>query len=249
MAAPCEAGADMSETARRTFEGLVNFRDLGGLPVSGGGEVRSGVLFRSDALCYATQADADHLVDKLSLATIIDLRDEVEVTEFGRGPLETMSVGYLSVPVGDVPEYDTRPEFYVGVLAQNGERLAALIRTLADPATLPAVVHCHVGCDRTGIVSAAVLSLVGVSDEDVAADYARSRRANDAIRDRSRERRRALGLPQMDDAYYQRWDPSAEVMAATLGLIHDRWGGMVGWATTAGLTSADLAALRTAIVG
>ena len=157
----------MSETARRTFEGLVNFRDLGGLPVAGGGEVRSGVLFRSDSLCYATQADADHLVDKLSLATIIDLRDESEVAEFGRGPLETMSVGYLSVPVGDVPEYDTRPEFYVGVLAQNGERLGSLIRTLADPATLPAVVHCHVGCDRTGIVSAAVLSLVGVSDEDV----------------------------------------------------------------------------------
>lgn len=240
--------SELAGQARRSFEGLVNFRDLGGLPVAGGGQVRSGVLFRSDALCYATEADADHLMHALSLKTVIDLRDDREVAEFGRGPIESMSVGYLSVPIGDVPEYDTRPDFYVAVLAQYGEALAGLIRALAAPGTLPAIVHCHVGCDRTGVTSAAVLSLVGVANADIASDYARSRRANDAIRDRSRERRRILGLPQMDDAYYERWDPRADVMAATLDLIHERWGGMAGWANTAGLTPADLAALRSALV-
>jgi protein-tyrosine phosphatase len=232
----------------RSFEGLVNFRDLGGLPVAGGGEVRSGVLFRSDSLCYATQADADHLVDKLGLATVVDLRDAREITEFGRGPLETMSLGYVSVPIGDVPEYDTRPEFYVAVLAKYGTELTTLIRSLASSGTLPAVVHCHVGCDRTGVVSAAILSLIGVADLDVADDYARSRRANDAIRDRSRERRRALGLPQMDDAYYERWDPRADIMATTLAIVNDRWGGMAGWGAASGLTPADLAALQATLV-
>jgi protein-tyrosine phosphatase len=235
-------------SAARTFEGLVNFRDLGGLPVAGGGQVSPGRLFRSDSLCYATEADAQHLVDELRLATIVDLREPSEIEQFGRGPLEQTSVGYLPVPIGDAPTATTRSEFYATLLGKYGRTIADMIRTLSRPDTLPAIIHCHIGCDRTGAVSAAVLSLIGVSGEDVAIDYARSRRANDAIRDRSRERRRLLGLPQMPDSYYEAWDPRAEIMATTLDLVAERWGDMHGWASTMGLTPSDIDALKTALV-
>jgi protein-tyrosine phosphatase len=232
----------------RTFDGLVNFRDLGGLPVAGGGRVRDGVLFRSDSLHYASDADAEHLIDVLNIATVIDLREPAEIADFGRGPVGEAGLGYLNLPIGDVPTATTRAEFYLRVIAAYGPGIADLIRMLARPDTLPAVIHCHVGCDRTGAVAATILSLIGVPEPDVAADYARSWRANDVIRQRARARRAMLGLPLMDDAYYAAWDPRAEIMAETLDLIRERWGGIDGWADDVGLTAVDVAAIRSALV-
>ena len=69
-------GAVVAPVARGyVFEGLVNFRDLGGIAADGG-TMRPGRLFRSDSLNYATEADAARLVEA-GLATIVDLRDTV----------------------------------------------------------------------------------------------------------------------------------------------------------------------------
>ncbi len=229
----------------RIFDGLVNFRDLGGLSADGGITV-GGRLFRSDALSYGTSADALHLVDVLHIATVVDLREAREVADFGRGPLGQHGLRYIEVPIGDAPAAATRAEFYVRVLDAYGPAIADLLRLLPD--ALPAVVHCHVGCDRTGVVSAAILSLIGVDEATVAADYALSRRANDVVRQRARDRRDVLGLPRMDDAYYAAWDPRADIMLGTLRLVRERWGDMRGWAAEMGLSDADIAALRDALV-
>ena len=45
-------------------------------------------------------------------------------------------------------------------------------RILAQPGALPAVFHCAAGKDRTGILAGLLLSSLGVSDDDVVADYA-----------------------------------------------------------------------------
>jgi protein-tyrosine phosphatase len=232
----------------RVFDGLVNFRDLGGLPVAGGGTVAPGRLFRSDSLSYATADDAAHLRDVLGIATVVDLREAVEVADFGRGPVGASGVTYIDLPIGDVPTATTRSEFYVALLAKFGPAVGEMLRALVAPDALPAVIHCHVGCDRTGAVSAAILLLLGVDEKLVAEDYARSRRANDVIRQRSRDRREMLGLPQMDDAYYLAWDPRAEIMMDTIASLRDRWGGIDGWAAAAGLSATDIEALQCALV-
>ena len=41
--------------------------------------------------------------------------------------------------------------------------------------------HCTAGKDRTGVVSAILLTLVGVSDEDIVYDYAISREFNNVV--------------------------------------------------------------------
>ncbi len=229
-----------------TFEGLVNFRDLGGIPADGG-VIRPGRLFRSDSLSYATESDAARLVDA-GLATIVDLRDTVEVDQFGRGPLASAPITYVGLPCTDSIPAESRSEYYFRLLAVQGPALADLVRRLSAPQSLPAVVHCHIGCDRTGIVSAMLLGLVGVSDKDICADYARSTRAGAAIRERAEDRRRHLGLPLMGQAYYDAWEPRPETMAAALDLVAREWRGMSGWATAFGLTADDIAALRAAIV-
>ena len=58
------------------------------------------------------------------------------------------------------------------MLDEKGDVLAGTVRLLARADALPAVFHCEAGCDRTGVLAAVVLSLLGVPDEVIAADYA-----------------------------------------------------------------------------
>jgi protein-tyrosine phosphatase len=49
-----------------------------------------------------------------------------------------------------------------------------LFLDLADPSGTPALYHCTAGKDRTGWATAALLSLLGVPEDQVYADYLRS---------------------------------------------------------------------------
>src|SRR5690606_8815017 len=65
---------------------------------------------------------------------------------------------------------------YRRVLATRGERLVEAIDLIVS-APGPVAFHCTAGKDRTGLVAALVLSSVGVPDDVVVDDYARSRAA------------------------------------------------------------------------
>lgn len=224
------------------LEGLVNFRDLGGLPADGG-TVRRGVLFRSDSLAYATPGDAAHLRRDLRVATVIDLRGEYEAAQLGRGPLADAGVAYHPAPIADVSGAEDLVGHYVAMLTEKGPVLAGTVRLLTRPATLPAVFHCEAGCDRTGVLAAVVLSLLGVPDDAIAADYAATAPAMPTIFERVAVVVDRLGLPPRP-VEVPAWEPEAALMAKLLDEVRDRWGGMAGWAAAYGLTPDELAALR-----
>ena len=50
----------------------------------------------------------------------------------------------------------------------------AALTLLSDPSNVPAMINCAHGKDRTGVVSAIVMSLMGKPREAIIADYARS---------------------------------------------------------------------------
>jgi len=60
-----------------TFDGLQNFRDLGGLPLATGGSVRSGVLYRSEGLIGLTDAGVADL-SASPIGVILDFRTPME---------------------------------------------------------------------------------------------------------------------------------------------------------------------------
>ncbi|MGL4742765.1 MAG: tyrosine-protein phosphatase [Dermatophilaceae bacterium] len=70
-----------------TLEGLVNMRDVGGLPTAAGGRTQPRRLIRSDNLQDLTEADIAHLVDEFGVTDIVDLRTEAELHLGGPGPL------------------------------------------------------------------------------------------------------------------------------------------------------------------
>ncbi len=84
------------------------------------------------------------------------------------------SVNGGSVNGGDGDAAATVPGLevmYAYMADTAGPPIVACIRRLIAPGALPALVHCAVGKDRTGVTVAVVLSVLGVSTADIDADY------------------------------------------------------------------------------
>lgn len=172
------------------LSGCLNFRDLGGYRSGDGQLVRWRQVFRSDALHHLTPQDVARLRDEIALGDVIDLRSTAELRSEGRGPLaaETMRFHHQPLFDAEVPRTASATEMTLTdryfLLAEFAKpAIARVIDTLAAT-DAPAVYHCAAGKDRTGVVSAILLGLLGVPDEIIVADYAATQENLDAIIER-----------------------------------------------------------------
>ncbi|MFE3450922.1 tyrosine-protein phosphatase [Nonomuraea sp. NPDC059194] len=161
------------------FLRLHNFRDIGGYVARDGQVVRWKRLYRADSLGWLTGDDLDRF-HALAVRTVIDLRHPFEVERSGRVP-ESDGLAYHNLPIEgrrwDTSTYDPAEgvarflaDRYLEVAEDGVDRLKVAVETIADGC--PVVVHCAAGKDRTGVLTALILSLVGVADHDIVADYA-----------------------------------------------------------------------------
>jgi protein tyrosine/serine phosphatase len=167
---------------RLDLEGAWNFRDLGGYRSGDGRRVRWRRLFRADGLDRLTAADLVH-VEQLQLRTVVDLRTGDEVAK-GRVAAGAGEFDWYHLPMLDVlparERYETWvdpvhvAEQYLGMVSAAPDSIAGFLRLACNRNSYPLVFHCFAGKDRTGILTALVLGLLGVDDEDIAADYALS---------------------------------------------------------------------------
>jgi protein-tyrosine phosphatase len=232
------------------LEGCFNFRDVGGYPTAGGRRVRWRRVFRSDGLHALTAADVRALREEVALAQVIDLRSPSELRSEGRGLLGEEPVEFHHVPLfdGDAAAATPRPaepegppaamtlaDRYVLLADFAADRIARVLATLAA-APGPAVFHCAAGKDRTGVVSAILLGLLGVPDEVIVADYVATRESLDAIVDRlmSLEGYRAMLAALPPDTLHA----NPETMVVLLGHLRARWGSLADYARAAGLDDA-----------
>lgn len=186
----------MAEPNRHVeLESCCNFRDLGGYRAADGRHTRWRVLFRADGLTQLSPSDLATLAE-LQVRNVIDLRTALEVESRGRFPTDTGGVRYHHLPLTDtLPGAEDVPQWgdtgfiarrYLGMLEGGAPSVAAALELLADPANLPAVFHCSVGKDRTGVLAALVLGFLGVADEVIVEDYVLSSAAMVRILDRLR---------------------------------------------------------------
>lgn len=172
------------------FDRLHNFRDLGGYTNDEGCVVRRGRLFRSDSLAKLRGEDWDRFL-ALGIGTVIDLRYDWEIAARGRVPDHpSFAYHHLSVehrPYDQPslgPEVETGPflaERYMEVAHDGVEELGRALRAIAAAQDRPTVFHCTSGKDRTGLLAALVLGLVGVSEADIIKDFALTELATERL--------------------------------------------------------------------
>lgn len=221
-----------------------NLRDVGGLP-AGPTVIRPGRLLRS-AAPFADDVAPPGVT--WPPAVVVDLRSPMETHE--EHPLVSLGSRVEVTPLlaalrPGVRLADSLTDLYAIVLRDSADRLVDITRTVSA-APGAALVHCAAGKDRTGIVVALLLRLVGVDREVVLADYLRTA---DHLAD---VHARLEASPGHEHRVHLPPEFLA-VPAEPIGTVLDAWDahdhGVEGWFRDAGGTSADLAALRGHLLG
>ena len=256
------ATTDSAMHALPTSE-LVNFRDLGGTPVEGG-TIVSGALWRSDDVSLATEQDAQRLHED-GLADVLDLRSPHEAHVSGRGHLRQYPVSYHHLPMsataaapGMSPQAvsELTPHgvgtWYVQIAEQTSRNIIRGIE-IASVSTGAALFHCAAGKDRTGVFTAAVLSVLGAEDDVIIADYARTDPVMPQIMRRispmMQEVVRVHASPRLDPAAGGAlFAAPADTMATMLRVMAAEHGSLLDLLQSRGLASATITALRERVV-
>lgn len=227
---------------------LVNLRDVGGLPLAGGGQVRAGVLLRSGA---PHVGDRPPELPSWPPATVLDLRGQDESVDAEHplsGPDTTVvNLPLLRAPVSQMADrWAGIPDLaaaYRGFMEQGGAKLARIVTIMAHSPG-PILVHCTAGKDRTGVVVAALLRAAGATRAGIVTDYRATEPAMRAI-----ELRSAHLTEQMDPTVAQRMmGVQTQAILAVLDELDGHHGGAWGWLLTAGATERDLTTWRRRIV-
>ncbi len=240
------------------WDGLLNVRDLGGHPTEDGGETRWGSIVRADSVRQLSDDGWKALVD-YGVRTIVDLRSDEE--------LAADPPAQLPVDTVHVPFFDDREDVFEEVEAASSaasdhaaatqavyliflehfhRNVASAIRAVADAPEGVVVVHCHGGKDRTGLVTAFLLRVAGVSAEDVATDYAVSE-------ERLRTRHEQWFAEAPDEAALRRLHRIAstpkKAMVGVLEALERRYGGVEGYLRSGGATEEELERARARLRG
>lgn len=240
---------DATEVTRRhPFSAVFNFRDVGGYAGHDGRTVRRGRLFRSDSLHRLGDDDREAFA-ALGIRTVIDLRRPTEVERDGRVPdFDGLTYRHIHPEHRDWAEtrYDpaqSLPRYladrYADLARTGTAGVAEAVGLIADSANAPVVVHCIAGKDRTGIVCALTLAVLGVADADITADYALSGEASARF-----SAWVAATMPDAEEPPPPFLAAPAETMRLFLAELREGYGSPEGYLRHAGVTDQQLAALR-----
>lgn len=164
----------MNTQRRYPLENIVNCRDLGGYP-SKYGCTKFGRFIRCGTVDRPTEGDIK-VLGGLNISTVIDLRGDFE---FNNQPNDferlTDNVNHVSLYELNVAEAKnvklTLPEVYEFIVDNYKENIYKALKVIADAPDGAVLYHCFLGKDRTGILSLLLLTIAGVGEDDIVADY------------------------------------------------------------------------------
>ena len=205
-----------------------NTRDLGGHPAAGGRVTVPDRIWRSDRQERPDPEDIALLRSK-GITTIIDMRteeDNLTKPSFFRS-LEGFT--FLNYPIieGDtIPEsVEAVPGSYMNIACS--ENMPRILKAIADADT-GVMNNCAAGKDRTGVVTAILLMLCGVSDEEITADYMLTKECNRERFELLRKRRPDLDMNIVI--------PRESYIRDFMDLFRERFGSVDGYFACIGLS-------------
>ncbi|HET8843243.1 MAG TPA: tyrosine-protein phosphatase [Ktedonobacteraceae bacterium] len=234
---------------RLELEGSYNIRDIGGYATLDGYSTRWRVLLRGDSL-HALPQQSQRLLLAYPVRTIIDLRRSSELLKVPSIFAASSDVRYINVSLLEdqqkVRDAPSLQELYQHILEMCQPEIQQILQLMATADIFPCVVHCAVGKDRTGLIIALLLSIANVPVETIASDYALSAGYLEPFF----EILRARAAREAPDAQRSEWLLSAlpETMIATLEYVKSRYGSVNDYLLAIGLTSQQLATLRSILV-
>ena len=241
------------------WDGCLNVRDLGGLPTVDGAMTQAGRVVRSDNLRRLSERGRQALADH-GVTRVVDLRFPEELAEDVAGDLPAEVVHVSLFGESRTAEWEAEQnasidraasaddylrEWYSDSFERYRDRFALAAHAIADAPEGAVVIHCLGGKDRTGLVAALLLRLVGVAIGEVARDYARTEEALapraaawvEAAPDPVERRRRELLGPT-----------PASVMVDVLRDLDARYGSVEEYLRGAGVGDDSLERLRERLV-
>jgi protein-tyrosine phosphatase len=181
----------MTEKSALRLQGSPNFRDLGGYRGHGENTVKRHHLFRTGNFAHVTPEDVETL-RRIPLRTVIDLRSAMEIQLYPS--ILPADLGIALVNAETNPYANAGAQEYKKILADDPTPRGALKTIAATYGLLPqacgpaikvvvdcvinggtpVAFHCSNGRDRTGVISMMLLYMLGVSREDIVANYVES---------------------------------------------------------------------------
>ncbi len=178
------------------LQGVLNSRDLGGLPAHNGRRIKKRKLLRSGDLHDATAEDISQLINMHDMECIIDFRSNLEIEaspdpmpllhgiEYKHTPalpqnaIVSIAKGHMTGDAKLAKEFTGHPfevisglytKAILGEIGMNAYK--EFLHTLLQNTEGATLWHCTQGKDRTGIAAILVEYCLGVSMEDINRDY------------------------------------------------------------------------------
>jgi protein-tyrosine phosphatase len=242
------------------FEGIVVFRDLGGYKARGGRTVAWRRIFRSSELLSMSQKDILQLKE-IGLKAVINLRKPKESEKqqeisllnevgarFCNVPFRLSSALLIKREEELYPKFLNMGEVYLNRISDKGygQRIIEALEIIAEPENHPLLFHCAVGKDRSGVLAAVLLSVLGVADEDVIKDYILSGPYMKGILERIKNDPQTPDNVKNLPAY--QWEATPESMTLFITTLKKEYGSTEGYLKENGADSSLVKRLETALL-
>lgn len=226
---------------RLMLSDTINTRDLGGYPAGGTKFTAYNKFLRSDVITKVSDDDIRLLLEN-KITTIVDLRNDNEVEKRPSAFLGNAEFHYHHCKMyGDerIPEKaeDVAPSYFE--MVKQEKSMLKIMRVMAC-AKDGVLFHCTAGKDRTGVVSALLLSLAGAADADIYADYIISQ---------------AYYYPMIQKYYEENPEISIEILTPKiehiigfLDLFYKKYNSAQEYLSKIGLTNSEISNLKKKLI-
>ena len=240
-----------------------NFRDLGGLPAAEGRKVKTRKILRSAELNNMSAEDRRALLEDYELKTVIDLRS---ANEREQRPNDALSVKTVELDVLREDEkkaaaqqtiwkfenvedvHGIMRELYRNFIREDGPRdcYRSFVDVFLQQEAGSVLFHCYAGKDRTGMGAAIMLTLLGVSEEDIMADYLLSNAMREEVNKQIVAARVAAGMPaEHAEAFRIAMQVDRSYLEGTFAEAKAQFGSLYNYCIEGlGITEEEVAILR-----
>lgn len=247
------AGQTVTASTRQvSLRGANNVRDIGGYPTGDGRSVRWGKVFRADSLSSLTDDDVNYL-HASRIRTVVDFRGPQEVEGAGPDRVSAGTT-HIHTPLLDDSTSAFAAVMTRALAEGDGDSMAEMlgggkaeeisehgfVRQLGRPATMagyadtlrriaeapdePLLYHCAGGKDRTGMMTALLMGILGVPDREIIYDFTLSNHFNERINKQRFDSLASRGVDiELVRPLMEQRPSQIEAMLATIRAEHSDW--------------------------